>query len=203
MNKSIVAGAALVAAVAIAAPMLAWSADSPAQPAPAAPASAPQAMPGMGGKQGMMGGMQGMMGGMRAEAMGHPGWMREMMMHRMMRRMMQLSPQQRCEERLARRAGMVAYVVAKLNLTPEQRPLWDKLQSLMQAAADRQHQLCASLKSAGDGGQETILDRVNRREQFLSSRLQALKETRPALELLYQALTPEQKAIIDHPFRPG
>ena len=199
MNKSIVAGAALVAAVAIAAPMLAWSADSPAQPAPAAPASAPQAMPGMGGKQGMMGGMQGMMGGMRAEAMGHPGWMREMMMHRMM----QLSPQQRCEERLARRAGMVAYVVAKLNLTPEQRPLWDKLQSLMQAAADRQHQLCASLKSAGDGGQETILDRVNRREQFLASRLQALKETRPALELLYQALTPEQKAIIDHPFRPG
>jgi hypothetical protein len=55
------------------------------------------------------------------------------------------------------------------------------------------------LKPAGERGQETILDRVNRREQFLSARLQAIQQTRPALEQLYQALTPEQKAIIDHP----
>jgi hypothetical protein len=120
-------------------------------------------------------------------------------MQRMMHPMMQLSPQQRCEERLARRAGMIAYTVAKLNLTPEQRPLWDKLQGLMQVAGDRQRQLCASLKPAGERGQETVLDRVTRREQFLSARLQAIQQTRPALEQLYQALTPEQKAIIDQP----
>jgi hypothetical protein len=190
MNRSIVAGAALVAGIAIASPMLAWSADSPQQSTQAAPAQ-----PGMPG----MGGMQGMMGGTRAGAMGHPGWMREMMM----RRMMQLAPRQRCEERLARRAGMMAYTAAKLNLTPEQRPLWDKLQSTVQAAADSQRQLCASLKPAAERGQETILDRVNRREQFLSARLQGVQQTRPALEQLYQALTPEQKTIIDHPFRHG
>jgi hypothetical protein len=125
----------------------------------------------------------------------HHGGMREMMMHRMM----QLPPRQRCEERLARRAGRIAYMAARLNLTPEQRPLWDKLQGLTQAAADRQRQLCATLKPLGERGQETILDRVNRREQFLSARLQGLQQTRPALEQLYQALTPEQKAIIDHP----
>ena len=124
----------------------------------------------------------------------HHGWMQ-----RMMHPMMQLSPQQRCEERLARRAGMIAYTVAKLNLTPEQRPLWERLQGLLQAAADRERQLCASLKPAGERGQETVLDRVNRREQFLTARLQGLQQTRPALEQLYQALTPEQKAIIDHP----
>ena len=122
------------------------------------------------------------------------------MMRRMMRGMTQLSPQQRCEERLARRAGIVAYTVAKLNLTPQQRPLWDTLQAQIQAAGDRQRQLCATLKPAGERGQETILDRVNRREQFLSARLQAVQQTRPALEQLYQALTPEQKAIVDHPF---
>jgi len=183
MKKPIVAGAALVAGIIVAAPMLAWSAaDGGTQMAQAAPGQ--PGMPGMSG----MGGM-----GEHGGAMGRAGWMRE--------RMMQLSPQQRCEERLARRAGMVAYVVAKLNLTPEQRPLWDKLQSLMQTAADKQHQLCASLKPRGERGQETLLDRVNRREQFLSARLQGLKDTRPALELLYQALTPEQKAIVDHPFR--
>src|SRR5205807_933028 len=129
-------------------------------------------------------------------AMGeHHGWMRDGMMHRMM----QLPPRQRCEERLARRAGRVAYTVAKLNLTAEQKPLSDKLQGLLQSAADRERQLCAALPTA-DGGQGTIIDRVNRREQLLSARLQGLQQIKPALDQLYQALTPEQKAVIDHPF---
>ena len=193
MNRSLVAGAALVAGIAIGAPMLAWSADLP-QPTPQA---APAAQ-GMGGMAGMTGGMQGMMGGMREHEgmMGPPGRMHEMMMHRMM----QLPPQQRCEERLARRAGMIAYTIAKLNLTAEQRPLWDKLRDLTQAAGDRERQLCAALPSADARGQETILDRVNRREQFLTARLQGLHETRPALEQFYQALTADQKAIVNHPF---
>ena len=153
-------------------------------------------MPGtMGEMHPMMGGMRGMMG----DGIGHLGGMREGMMHRMM----QLPPRQRCEERLARRAGMVAYTVAKLNLSAEQRPLWDKLQGQLQAAADRERQRCAGLKPPAERGQETILDRVNRREQFLSARLQGLHEVRPALEQLYQALTPEQKTIIDDPFRRG
>ena len=193
MNRRMVAGAALVAGIAIASPMLAWSAsDNEPRLAQAGPEQ-----PGMGMGMGPGGGMGG--GPSDREdrgAMGHHhGWMQ-----RMMHPMMQLSPQQRCEERLARRAGMIAYTVAKLQLTPEQRPLWDKLQGLMQAAGDRQRQLCASLKPAGERGQETVLDRANRREQFLSARLQAVQQTRPALEQLYQALTPEQKAIIDHPF---
>ncbi len=173
MNRLLVAGAAFVAGIAIAAPMLAWSAsDNPQQLAPAEPG-----MPGMGGMPGMMGGH-------------HHGWM--------MHRMMQLSPRQRCEERLARRAGIIAYTVAKLNLTAEQKPLADKLQGLVQSAADRERQLCAALPAA-DGGPGTILDRANRREQFLSARLQGLQQVKPALEQFYQALTPEQKAIIDHP----
>jgi LTXXQ motif family protein len=196
MNRSMVAGAALVAGIAIASPMLAWSASDPE---PRLAQAGPE-QPGMGQGMGMRPGM-GMGGGAwdpddRGATGHHRGWMQ-----RMMHPMMQLSLQQRCDERLARRAGRIAYTAAKLNLTPEQRPLWDKLQGLMQAAGDQQRQLCASLKPAGERGQETILDRVTRREQFLSARLQAIQQTRPALEQLYQALTPEQKAIIDHPFR--
>jgi hypothetical protein len=52
----------------------------------------------------------------------------------------------------------------------------------------------------GPQAQGTILDRMGRREQFLSARLQSLQQTRPALETLYNSLTPDQKAIIDHPF---
>ncbi len=187
MNRSMIA-AALVAGIAIAAPIVAWSADN-AEPRVAQ--AAPDAR-GMGMGMGDMAGRDG--GGMMGH---HPG-----MMGPMMQRMMQLPPRQRCEERLARRAGMVAYVSARLNLTPEQKPLADKVHNLMQAAADKDRQLCAQLKPESEHGQETILDRAARREQFLAARLQGLQQTRPALEQLYQALTPEQKAIINHPF-PG
>ena len=179
MNRSLVAGAAFLAGIAIAVPLVAWSADSEPRIAQAGPDQH-----GMGSWERGDGGAMGP----------HHGWMRDRMMHRLT----QLPPRQRCEERLARRAGIIAYTVAKLNLTPEQKPLSDKLQGLVQGAADRERQLCASLP-AGDGGQGTILDRANRREQFLSARLQGLQQIRPALEQFYQALTPEQKAIIDHP----
>jgi len=190
MNRGMVAGVALVAGIAIASPMLAWSAsDSETRVAQAGPDQ-----PSMGRGMGMGPGGGSWDREDRGEMGHHHGWMQ-----RMMHPVTQLSPQQRCEERLARRAGMIAYTVAKLKLTSEQRPLWDKLQGLMQAAGDGQRQLCASLKPAGERGQETVLDRVNRREQFLSARLKAIQQTRPALEQLYQALTPEQKAVIDHP----
>jgi hypothetical protein len=181
-----VAGAALIAGIAVAAPMLAWSAaDSETQVAQAAP-DRPGMGPGGGWDRGDHRGME------------HHGWMHGWWMHRMAQR----SPQQRCEERLAKRAGMVAYVAAKLNLTAEQRPLLDKLQGVLQGNADKERQLCATLKPIAERGQETVLDRMNTREQFLTARLAALQQAKPALQALYQALTPEQKAIIDHPFKP-
>ena len=125
---------------------------------------------------------------------GRMGEMRHMMMNR--------SPKDRCEERLARRAGFIAYTVAKLNLTAQQKPLWDKLNASMQSAGEKERQLCDKLPAeAGSQGQGTILDRMSRREQVLQARLQAMQQTRPALEALYNALTPEQKAVVDHPFR--
>jgi hypothetical protein len=131
---------------------------------------------------------------MGREGRGHMGEMRRMMMNR--------SPKERCEERLARRAGFIAYTVAKLNLTAQQKPLWDKLNASMQSAGDKERQLCDKLPAeAGQQGQGTILDRMSRREQFLQARLQAMQQTRPALEALYNALTPEQKAVVDHTFR--
>ena len=173
MNKSILAGAALLAGFAIAAPMLAWSADPEPQ---SQTAPSPPAQPGMGmmGGTGMMGMRQGM-----GPMMGRGG-MRDMMM-----RMAQLPPRQRCEERLARRVGIIAYTVAKLNLTAEQKPLWDRLSGFVQSATDRERQLCTSLPTSTEQrGHETILDRVNRREEFLSARLEVLQQAKPALEAL-------------------
>ncbi len=188
MNRSLIAALAMCTGVALASPMLAWSADPPAtdnQPGPSQPSA--------GGPMG-----RGMAEHFGWGPMGHHGGMHDMMMHHMA----QLSPQQRCEERLARRAAMVAYTVTKLNLTAEQRPLWDKVNAALQNGAQQQQQLCNALKGV-QPSQMTLLDRINRQEQVLTARLQALQQVKPPLEQLYQALTPEQKAIADHPFRAG
>jgi len=178
MNRSLIAAAAFAAGIAIALPVVSLSAaDDAPRFAQADPDAANRGM-GMG-------------------AMGHhPG------MVGMMHRMMQLPPRQRCEERLARRAGFVAYMAARLNLTAEQKPLADKVQGLIQTGADKERQICATLKPEAERGQETVVDRMARREQLLTVRLQALQQVRPALEQLYNALAPEQKAIVNHP-RPG
>ena len=136
-----------------------------------------------------------------------PGWggmhrgpmMRHMMMRRMMMgRMMMGDPQERCIDRLAWRAARWAYVETKLDLTAAQRPLWDKVQSAAQAEEQKERQLCGALKSGAPGN---LLDRMDRMQQFLSARLAGLEAAKPALQSLYQALTPEQRAIIDHPFQ--
>jgi len=179
MNKSMLAGAAMIAAAAIAAPVMAWSSDDPS----AGPQAGQAQDQDWHGRGGMM--------------MRH-GWMQQEM-----RGAMNRSPQQGCEERLARRAGFAAYIAARLNLTAEQKPLWDKVQAAMQSSQDKQRQVCAALKPAAERGQETVLDRMSRREQRLTAQLQGLQQVEPAMQALYQALTPEQKAIVDHPFRRG
>ena len=119
----------------------------------------------------------------------------------MMRRMwmMRWDPRERCIDRLAWRAARRAYVEAKLGLTAQQRPLWDKLQSIAESEQQKERQLCQELKPREE---MTLLDRLDRAQQFLSAKLDALQSAKPALQALYQALTPEQQAIMNHPFRP-
>src|SRR2546427_9744024 len=94
MDRSMIAGIALAAGGAIAAPALvSAAAEEQSQLAQAEPEQH-----GMGGMRGMMGSREGV------GAMGHHGWMREMMTRR--------SPRERCEERLAHRAGIIAYTVS-------------------------------------------------------------------------------------------
>jgi hypothetical protein len=179
--KKMLLAAALVGTAAIAIPLLARSAeDADARYAQAAP-------------MGERGGDEH--GGVGSWMHGREGGRPMMMMHHMM---MHRDPQERCTERLAWRAAMRAYAEVKLNLTAEQRPLWDKVQNAAQAEEQKELQLCAGLKP---GAEPTLLDRMDRMQQFLSVRLDALQSAKPAVQTLYQALTPEQRTILDHPFR--
>lgn len=194
MNRSILASAALLLGAAIAAPVVSRSADTPAQigqATPAAPAAGQGAPGGMGAMHGM--------GMTRRETMEHGGWRHRMMMHRA-----RLSPRQRCVDRMARHAGMIAYTLTRLNLAPQQRQAWQKVQAELIAAGDRQRHLCGTLPASAEAGhQQTILDRLQRREEFLAAHLHDLQQVRPALQQFYQSLSPAQQAIVNHPFRAG
>jgi hypothetical protein len=182
--RRILLAAALATTTAIAIPIFAHSAeDAETRQAQAAPMGEHRGDDSGGGRGHWMHGEGGR---------GMHGWgmMHHMMMHR--------DPQERCEERLAWRAARRAYTEAKLNLTAEQRPLWDKVQTAAQSEEQKERQLCTTLKPGAD---PTLLDRMDRMQQFLSTRLEGLQSAKPSVQALYQALTPEQRAIMDHPFR--
>jgi hypothetical protein len=173
MNKSTLAGAALIAVAAVATPaVIAWSQTPP---------------PSMGGMHGPDGRDGRDRDGMRD---GWRRWARD--------------PQQACVDRLARRAGFIAAVGFKLNLTADQKPLWDKLIAATQTAEESQRQLCGQLPASAEArDKETIIDRLNHRQQMLQAQLQALQQTQPAVQALYDKLTPDQKAMVDRPFHRG
>jgi hypothetical protein len=202
VNRIYIAAIAIAATAAVAAtPLFAQSggnppsnaATNPAATVPLAEGDQSAGAPPMHGRWGMG---QGMRQGMQQGGPGAMPW-KMMMEHGGMRRMMGRSPQAWCIERLARRAGLRAYVETKLNLTPPQMPLWRKVQDAADSETQQERQLCGAIKA---GAPSTLLDRLDRREQFLSVRLAGLKAVKPALQALYNALTPEQKQILDHPF---
>ena len=182
MRRTLLA-AALVATAVVALPLFAGSAEVViAQNAQPAAVSGP---PGDAGGAAMP--------MMPADGGSMHGWPMTMR-HRMTR---QADPQERCIDRLAWRAARRAYVETKLDLTPAQRPLWDKLQAIAQTEEQKEHQLCAGLKAATA---PNLLDRMERLQQFLAARLDGLQTAKPALQEFYQALTPAQRAILDAPF---
>ena len=172
MRRALVA-IALAAAAATAVPILARSADDPGT-------LYTQADPPMGDQR----------EGNRDDR----GGGRWPMMHRMM---MHRDSQERCLDRLAHRAAIRAYVGVKLNLTAEQQPLWDKVQSAAQAEEQQERQACTAVKPGA--AEPTLLDRMDRMQQFLQARLNGLQAAKPLVQALYQSLTPEQQAILNRP----
>jgi LTXXQ motif family protein len=107
-----------------------------------------------------------------------------------------------CVEHFARSAGRLAYLEAKLQLTAEQQPLWNKWAEAEATGSATLRDDCLAAVPAKDTPR-TALDRDSQVEKLLSDKLDTLKTARPALEALYRSLTPEQRAAFDRGIRPG
>jgi hypothetical protein len=116
------------------------------------------------------------------------------------RSMSHLSSAQRCTERYAHAAGHLAYLGARLELTSEQQPLWDKWSQGVSAGAEKNREVCRQGGLNADTPR-TAVERLAHYEQVLATKADSLKATQPALEALYKSLSPEQKAVLDRPMR--
>jgi len=100
-----------------------------------------------------------------------------------------------CQDIYARRAGELAFMEAKLQLTPDQQPLFARWREVSLDIAKRHESDCGARvdRFRAAGQRPDMIERLNREEERLKARLAEIDAQRPALTALYDALTPTQK----------
>ncbi len=93
---------------------------------------------------------------------------------------------------LDRIEGRLAFIKAELKITEVQTPAWNELANAIRTAAKHHNERMKSVLS-GEEKAKTLLERLDVQEQFMSTRLEEIKQVRGALKSLYAVLTEEQK----------
>jgi hypothetical protein len=161
--------------IAAAAPALAQ--ESKAENAPGMDMTSPNGM--KMGRDGMMGGhgqtmMPGMMGGRDCPMIG----------------MMQ-----RGDAGTMHIEGRLAFLVAELGITDAQNEAWTTYAAALRKNLEGMRSMHVAMMKAMETGNP--VERLNARISVMESRLNALREMKPALEQFYATLTADQKAKAD------
>jgi len=142
--------------------------------ASAAPALAQQPGMDMKGPGGMMMGRGGMMGGRDCPMMG--------MMQQGGAGPMHIE-------------GRLAFLVAELGITDAQKDAWTAYAAALRKNLEGMRSMHVNMMKAVETGNP--VDRLNARISVMESRLDALREMKPALEQFYATLNADQKAKAD------
>lgn len=105
-----------------------------------------------------------------------------------------------CTEHYARTAGHLGYLQAKLGLSEAQQATFAKWRQAVLEQSAKERATCLEITPKANA-KPTILEGEAHLEKMLSMKLQSLQATRPALEAVYESLSPEQKTIFDHELR--
>lgn len=112
----------------------------------------------------------------------------------------------RCQTRFAFEAGRLAFLEARLELTPQQKPLWDAYKTASAQADAQARDACIAAIPAkaedADKARPSLVDREAMKAKRLEQELAQLKATQPALAALYPALNADQQKVLDRPL-PG
>lgn len=104
---------------------------------------------------------------------------------------------QMCQERYARTTGQLTYLQTKLQLTASQQSAFQRWSQAKLGIAKRRADDCAARplpqRSRAQGQMPSPGDILGREEDRLKQRLSDIQAERPALEGLYNALSPQQR----------
>jgi len=108
-----------------------------------------------------------------------------------------------CDDRFAREAGRMAYLEARLKLTPAQQPLFARWKEVSLDIAKRHGAACSQRLAGRDYKERNIVERMGREEDMLKRRIADLDAERPVLSALYNALSAEQREALSPGRRMG
>jgi LTXXQ motif family protein len=97
---------------------------------------------------------------------------------------------------LERVEGRLAFMKAELKITEAQTAAWNGFADAVRAAA-KQHNERMKAIQASDERSKALPDRVDAQEQFMTARLEQIKQVKAGLKGLYAVLSGEQKTEAD------
>ena len=109
-----------------------------------------------------------------------------------------------CRNISALKAGQLAFLETKLQITGSQQPLFARWKDISMDIAKRHEGDCDSrVERAAAGQRPDMMARLDREEDRLKTRLADIQAERPALSALYAALDPTQKEELGRAARMG
>ena len=109
-----------------------------------------------------------------------------------------------CRNISALKAGQLAFLETKLQLTASEQPLFARWKEVSMDIAKRREGDCDSrVQRLRAGQRHDLMERLDREEDRLKPRLADLQAERPALNALYAALDPAQKEEFGRAARMG
>lgn len=92
-------------------------------------------------------------------------------------------------------SGRIAFIKAELGITEAQQPVFDAYAAALKKNLDGMHAMRATMMSSMQSG--TPVERLEAHVKAMEGRLASLKEVKPALASLYDALDEQQKQKAD------
>jgi hypothetical protein len=93
--------------------------------------------------------------------------------------------------------GRLAFIKAELKITEAQKSAWDELASVIRSAATHHNERMRAVFSGAEDA-KTLPQRIEAQEQFMTTRLEEIRQVKGSLNKLYALLSDEQKKEADH-----
>ena len=97
---------------------------------------------------------------------------------------------------LDRIEGRLAFLKTELKITEAQTAAWNQLADVIRTAAKHRNERMKSVFS-GDQRSKSLPERLDAQEQFISTRLEEIKQIKDSLKSLYAVLSDAQKKDAD------